>query len=63
MQKDVEGIKKRAELLSDMIFLANNFIAHQNYMDEHQERQTLIVMEGLDHTYLKLIQIFADFEN
>jgi hypothetical protein len=52
--KNVEEMKKRIGLLSEMIFLTNNFVAHAFYLKIGSEElpTDLEIIQRLDHQYI-----------
>ena len=55
--KDVHRLRGMIELMTDVIWLTNNFIAHQSpqHLGRGMDMQKKAVNVGLNQTYIRLI--------
>jgi hypothetical protein len=59
----VEQLKQVMDMMFEMIWLTNNFIAHQGYNKDNVLYQEVAISAGLHDTYFKIIEKFSAYEN
>ena len=59
----MEELNQAIGMMSEMIWLTNNFIAHTGYNQANIMYQEVAISTGLHETYFKIIQTFSEYEN
>ena len=60
--KNVEELTKVLEMMFEMIWLTNNFVAHQGYNHSNVMYQEAAISAGLHETYYGIIETFSGYE-